>query len=229
MVKKYNLFLQINETNLGVAKGLNQILDKSYEINSNYLLTLDQDSSISKQSILEMMKYINNDNIAIVCPLIVEKNKYYKIKQKSEIMELNRCITSGSLMNLKICKKIGYFDEKMFIDYVDFDYCKRIILNNKKIVRIKKATIKHEIGKRTKRRFIFFTVYPTNHNKTRVYYYVRNIKYYLRKFKYKLSIKEIIYEYINLLWKFTSIILYEQDKSGKIKMFFNGWKDSKFI
>ena len=35
-------------------------------------------------------------------------------------------MTSGNLLNLKIAEKIGDFEEKLFIDEVDHDYCYRI-------------------------------------------------------------------------------------------------------
>ena len=218
------IILVKNKDNLGIARGLNQLLEETVKNKDELLLTLDQDSMINPSMILEMINYISDD-IAIVCPVINDINKKKKINQEKDIVELERCITSGSIMNLCVCKNIGVFDEKMFIDYVDFDYCKRIRLENKKIIMVKNAVLEHEIGKRTKKKFLFWAVYPTNHNEKRVYYYVRNIKYFCKK--YKLTFKEILYEKIVLTWKFISIILYENNKKNKIRAFINGLKDYK--
>ncbi len=226
-IHKGNIIVKSNSSNLGIAKALNQILELSYEKNVDYLLTLDQDSILSKKTIEEMLKYVNNKDVAIVCPIINDLNRNKQAIQKEETLEVNRCITSGSLMNLKVCKDIGFFDEKMFIDYVDFDYCKRITLSNKKILRIKNAVLDHEIGKRSTRKFLFWQVYPTNHNANRIYFFSRNIKYYLRKYSKRLSFKEYLHDYIHLAWKLVCIILYENDKRNKIQKFFNGIKDSK--
>ena len=215
-----------NTENQGIAKALNQLLKISYEKDINYLLTLDQDSFIEYNHINNMKKYIN-DNIAIVCPEIIDLNKKKNKYLKNEYEQVNRCITSGSLMNLNVCRKIGYFDEKMFIDYVDFDYCKRITLKGYKILKIKDCFLKHEIGKRTIKKFFGVYVYPTNHSSKRVYFYFRNIHYYCLKFKNKMTYKEKIYEIIRIMWKYISIILYEKDKKEKIKNANKGFLDAK--
>lgn len=224
LIKKYDKIILIeNSNNFGIAKALNQILAKAYSTNSKYLLTLDQDSTLSKEDILKMLQYKNIKNVAIICPIINDLNKNKKMKQIEEYVEIDRCITSGSLMNLEICKTIGNFDEKMFIDYVDFEYCKRIKLQGFKIIRIRDAVINHEIGKRTKRKFLFMTVFPTNHNYKRTFYYVKNIRYYLKKYKRKMTFREKITEYKYLLWRLITILFYEKNKKMKLKSYFDGF------
>lgn len=226
-IKEKNIVLIENKENLGIAKALNQII-KNCENDSKWVLTLDQDSIPTEKMINEMLKYISKENVSMICPTIIDRNKNdITIKQTKEYEEIKRCITSGTIMNVNDCKNFGYFDETMFIDYVDFDYCKRVSLNDKKIIKINNAYLEHEIGKREKRKFLFLTVYPTNHNEKRIYYYVRNIYYYLSKYKKDLTIKEKIIEYKFLLWKYISIILYEKNKKNKLKMYFKGKKDSK--
>lgn len=221
-----NILIIKNDKNEGIAKALNQILEKAYEINAKYLLTLDQDSYIELDPLIKMEKFIDDD-IAIICPEIYDLNKKYNKLLKNGNKEVTRCITSGSLMNLKVCKKIGYFDEKMFIDYVDFDYCKRIIMSNYKILKIKDCFLKHEVGKRTIKKFLWIYVYPTNHSPERNYYYMRNVRYYCLKHNKSMSTYEKLYEYIRIIWRYTSIILYEENKKEKIKAVNRGFKDAK--
>lgn len=218
-----------NDNNLGIAKALNQLFNYALNNKASYLLTLDQDSIFSEMALNELLKYTNIENTAILCPIINDLNKNNKIKRNNDYKEVNRCITSGTLMNLKLCQKIGYFDEKMFIDYVDFDYCKRVKNKKMRIIQVNNSIIDHEIGKRSKRRFLFFQVYPTNHSPIRIYYYSRNIKYYCKKFKSEMTIKEKVKEYIYLMWKLLSVILYEKSKCQKISYFFKGIKDSKYL
>lgn len=220
--------LILNNDNLGIATALNQILKRSEVDKTKWLLTLDQDSLATRKMISEMLKYTKIDNVSMISPRILDRNKdVKKISIKSEYDYIERCITSGTIMNVMDANQIGYFDDKMFIDYVDFDYCKRLSINNKKIIRVNNSILEHEIGKRIKRKFFFKTVYPTNHNKNRIYYYVRNINYYLIKFRKNMSLKEKLIEYKYLLWKFASILLYETNKYSKLQMYFKGIKDSK--
>ena len=221
-----NIIIINNKENYGIAKGLNQILDLSLQNNDEFVLTLDQDSCLEVTDIEKMLEYSTND-CSLIVPNINDINKPKIKKYNSEFDYIKRAITSGTLMRVSDIKENGYFDEKMFIDYVDFDYCKRVISNNKKILRVNNINLNHAVGKRIKRKFLFFTVYPTNHNAQRIYYYSRNIRYYLKKHKKNLSLKEKLIEKKYLYWKLVSIILYEKDKKNKIKAFYKGKKDYK--
>ena len=213
-----------NKNNFGIAYALNQALAISQKDSIDYLITLDQDSIFKTKEVNKVLKHLDEPDVAIFCPVIKDINKSKKLKYNNSISDINRCITSGCVMNLKECLEIGLFDEDMFIDYVDFDYCKRIRIANKRIVRVNDSVLEHEIGKRQKRKFLFFNVYPTNHNAKRIFFYSRNIKYYLKKYKKQLSFMEKINEYKYLLWKLVSIVLYEDNKKNKIKMYFKGMK-----
>ena len=227
IIKNYkNIILIKNSKNEGIAVALNQILKTAYNKNVDYLLTLDQDSFLQFKYLEKMAEYINDD-VAIVCPEIIDLNKKKNKIISSEYQSVPRCITSGSFMNLSVCKKIGDFDEKMFIDYVDFDYSKRITLAGYKIYKIKDCFLQHEIGKRTTRKFLWIDVYPTNHSEFRVYYYFRNMHYYYLKFKKQMKLKEKINEIVRICWKYVSIVLYEKDKIKKIKSANRGFADSK--
>ena len=220
-----NVLLIRNEKNEGIARALNQILESSISLGINYLLTLDQDSFLQLNYLKKMMEYIEDD-VAIVCPEIIDLNKKKNKLISEEYAEIERCITSGSLMNLNTCKEVGIFDEKMFIDYVDFDYCKRIRLKGYKILKIKDCFLKHEIGKRSIKKFFGIYVYPTNHSSFRVYYYFRNMRYYYLKFRKQMTSKEKINEIIRIYWKYISIILYEENKKDKLSSARKGFKDA---
>lgn len=224
--KNNNVIFIRNHNNEGIAKALNQILNETQKIQKRYLLTLDQDSFLEYKDLLKMKEFIKDD-VAIVCPEIIDLNKKNNKLLTKDYIEVSRCITSGSLMNMKICNEIGNFDEKMFIDYVDFDYCKRIIINKYKIIKVKGCFLKHEIGKRTCKKFLWLNVYPTNHASNRVYYYFRNMHYYFLKYKKNMTINEKLNEIIRIIWKYISIVLYEDNKKEKLNKARKGFKDAK--
>lgn len=217
-----------NHKNKGIAQALNQLLDIGQKKKFKYLLTLDQDSKMNYECFKNLYAYKDVDKVAIIAPRINDLNKNEMEEISEDYQYVTRCITSGSLMNLKLCNnnKIR-FDEKMFIDYVDFDYCKALELCGYKIIKVRDAILQHEVGKRTKRKFLFWNVYPTNHSPIRVYYFARNIKYYLYKYKGNLSFKEYFHDLIHLWWKFLNILLYEDNKKEKLKMYGKGLKDYK--
>ena len=201
-----------NANNFGIAKALNQIIKQCLRKKYEWVLLLDQDS-VAENGLIEKMIARADDNVSIVAPRIVDLNKRQKRTYDSdEAEDVDMAITSGSLIRVNDCKELGMFDERMFIDFVDFDYCKRVRLAGKRIVRVNDAKLEHEIGKRIKRRFLWVILYPTNHHSDRVYYYGRNLEYYKRKYQHVLSVKERLYLMATKAWKTLTIVLYEDNK-----------------
>lgn len=182
-IEKYpNITWINNSTNKGVAFGLNQILNQCYEQGYDWVITLDQDSVCAAGMVEEMKKNIDT-NIGIICPIIEDRN--YGIKENiptSTTSFINESITSASLTNVKIWKKIGGFDEYLFIDGVDTDYCLTLIENGFKILQINNLILKHEIGHKAKIIHLFGRKYVVfNHCSSRYYYIARNYIYISRK------------------------------------------------
>lgn len=221
LVKNYsNVDIKYLGENKGIAGALNNIIDLSYDDKYEWVLLLDQDSVVPNNIVIEMQK-VMFDKIAIITPLIDYHNGEIFDKSK-EYVYVDRCITSASLTNVGICKKLGGFDEKMFIDYVDYDYCKQVISNGYKIVRTNKVTLDHELGDIEIVNFLGKKVYVYNHSLMRTYYFSRNFVYYIRK---HCSFKECLREIkSNFKW-FLTKILFEKKRFSKIKTILKGFRD----
>lgn len=214
-----------NKKNLGIAAALNQILNHALENNIDWVLTLDQDSVVSENIIEQYSKYISLNNIGMISCRIVDRNFELDNKEVicNEKMEyINLCITSGCLTNVKAWKESGGFDEKMFIDFVDFDMCKKMIQNGYKLIKVNTTSILHELG-HSKVKSIFgkeFVLY--NHVPIRNYYIARNKVYFTRKYKKGgLALKS----YASVLWRGILILLFENCKFQKIKFVLKGFLD----
>lgn len=204
--------------NEGIAKALNIAKNKAINEKFNWLLTMDQDSKFEKNDFIKMLELVKkyfNENIAIFSPFHKMANSIFI---DDEIIEKDTVMTSGNLLNLKIAKKIGDFEERFFIDEVDHDYCYRIKKNNYKIIMLNKIVLNHNLGNIKK--YSFFSV--TNHNYIRRYYITRNKLYMLKKYSFlkRRYLKEILKDTIK-------IILFERDKIRKLKMIYLGIKDFK--
>ncbi len=244
LVKKYkNITLIKNENNLGIAKALNQIFLYADDKKVEWVLTLDQDSIIPENLIEEYSRYVNLDRVAIICPAVYDNNsKTIDRVELNDIEEVGICITSGSFTRVSIWKEIGGFEEKLFIDYVDNDYCIKLYYHDYKIVRVNNVVLNHELG------HIKNHIYKstTNHNYMRRYYIARNSIYVSKKyctlFKNKYGKEE--YNKINIfLDKLISprraylrqfqfivlVLLYENNKIKKIKAITKGIKDGNSI
>lgn len=212
-----------NDSNLGIAKALNQMFEYAKKKGYEWVLTLDQDSVCPENIISEYKKYMSQD-IACMCPIITDVN-YNQIEHyNGHTEEVERCITSASLNSVKVWEEIGGFFEKLFIDFVDHDYCAKVIEHKYKILRINTVFLKHEIGHGANKNFLGKRVTALNHSAFRKYYMVRNGLYFVWAHK---SVINYPKEKAKIYFLFVKTILYENNKRKKIKAMIKGYRDGK--
>ena len=219
--------------NKGIATALNIGMQGAKERRGSWVLSLDQDTEVASNLLDEYKKYINLQNVGALSPRIVrrgeEEKEYIKV-----VEEIERCPTSGFFMAVDLWERIGGYDDWMFIDYVDYDICRRIKNNGLHIYRINSTYIIQELGKLEVNPFFdflgktlhikklrnFAKVY--NHSSVRNYYFVRNALYYMYKYQ---DIIDLKYERGFLLrWEIKKIIL-EKNKMDNIRSIARGIKD----
>lgn len=220
----YDITLVSNARNLGIAAALNQIVSVTLKDNVKWVLTLDQDSVIPSNYISSFEDY-TNENVGILCPRIynVENNSEdLPSKDCSKIIEVSKCITSGSLLNVEAWETIGGFDEKLFIDNVDFDYCYRVRQAGYKIIKNQAVTIKHSLGERKNVKFLFFKKIISAHGAVRIYYICRNKLYC----DYKIYNRFTIRSFASIMKIICNILIWEDEKANKLKYALKGIIDS---
>jgi rhamnosyltransferase len=103
--------------------------------------------------------------------------------------EVSACMTSGSLTNLSAWKKVLGFKDSYFIDFVDNEFCMKLILNGYKIIRVNNCVMHHQLGDTVKiKLFYFFNVTATRHRPWRLYYMTRNNLLFIWEYKAHLGI-----------------------------------------
>ena len=202
--------------NLGISYALNYAAEQCQGL--RYLLTMDQDSSFEPGDVARYKKKIGErmeQNIAVFA--VREEGARKNIEPDRYV---KRVITSGSVIDLSIMRKIGDFDEELFIDSVDFEYCYRAASNGYKILRFGDIVLNHHLGElQVCKRFGKERVLHV-HNAIRRYYITRNNIYLLKKYprrnfsKFKGIFKS--------LWR---IILYEDNKGDKLIAWGYGFLD----
>jgi rhamnosyltransferase len=219
-----NLYIIKNKINVGIAKAMNQIIYFCIDNHIEWVLTLDQDSVCSSNFIESYLKFINGKEIGIITSKIVDRN-YMNYNNNKEIIReydyLERCISSGSLINVSLCNEIGLFDEKMFIDFVDFEYCARVIKAGYRIVRVNHAILLHQLGDLKVYSLLGKKIYVTNHSAIRKYYYVRNSIYYCNKHK---DLVNKNFFYAKIIYKMLLVIIFENNKIKKLQAMIKGIK-----
>lgn len=135
--------------NKGVAYALNRIMESARADGYDWVITMDQDSIMPDGIVLDYARHIDNNDpsLAIICPQVVDKRRSY-MKIKTEPIEeyLSDCITSASCTSIKAWERVGKFDEWLFIDLVDNEFCKRLIVSGYKILRLNKWVLDQEFG-----------------------------------------------------------------------------------
>jgi rhamnosyltransferase len=172
--------------NKGISIRLNQAADLAIKAGFNWLLTMDQDSYFPENALSNyfdcMERYPHKNETAMFGVQSLTENIAVESCQPEEV---NHLITSGSILNLSLFKSIGLFDEALFIDRVDHEYCLRARARNFKIVRFNNIFMHHKLGTiKWGRSLKNFRLTPrVVHSPVRMYYIVRNYFYLSEKYK----------------------------------------------
>lgn len=223
-----NVYIIGDGKNIGIAAALNKLVQYAEKHGAEWILTLDQDSVCKSNLVEKYEKYVKNENIGLITCTITDRNFNYNLDENETENEkyIDNCITSGSYTNLKAWKDIGYFDEKMFIDSVDTDFCYRLRINGWKILQISYLGLLHEVGENTSRKRLLgkdFVVF--NHSAFRCYYIVRNQIYFARKHEKTLGKKKSL-RLMRTSWtRIFVYLIYEKDKWNKLKAWVCGLID----
>ena len=201
-----------NQRNLGIARALNEIMETAIEYEYSWVLTMDQDSVDPTNLVSEYVKYLDS-SVGMLCPIIFDRNKNQLPTTYLGTHEVKECITSGSLVNVSAWQKVNGFDEKLFIDGVDFDFCERIKKTNYRILEVGTVVLSHAIGNITMRKFFFWDVAVKNHSAFRKYYIARNTIYLAKK---NGNVARQIKSYLQVAKQVSIVIMYEQDKKQKL-------------
>lgn len=165
--------------NKGIAERLNEAARYAIGKEAKWLLTMDQDSFFSGDYLKEYLECLgavsDRDKIAMCgvtfesVPSIID----------CSVVKTDNLITSGSMVNLDVFRKIGDFDENLFIDEVDFEYCARAVKNGFKTIQFKNIYLNHSLGTVSQHRSLksLKKTSRTLHSPQRLYYMLRNYLY----------------------------------------------------
>ena len=227
-----NVHLVKCDSNNGIAKALNIVFQKALEMGVTWVLTLDQDSEIPYNLLAVYKKHIDSNVAQIACNLIESQTQKIIYKNDSELSEVSRCITSGTLTSVEAWKLVEGFDENLFMDYVDYDISMKFKKKGYRIIRCNSIFMEHELGNSEMHYFLFIPVRVTNYSPMRKYYIARNIVIYIKR--YCNFIGGVI-ESLRLLRLIVYALIYEDDKNVKMKSLIKGindgllYKDKKTI
>lgn len=212
--------------NVGVATALNMGAKFAIRDGFKYLLTMDQDTTFKPDVIDKLKDVIKNTDmkkIGIVSPWL--NTRLQDKKPEEEFDDPHDVMTSGSILNLDIYKKIGGFKDWMFIDGIDIEYCMNLHKNGYKIKRVNSVEIDHNLGDIFYRNIGRRLFLCTNHAAFRRYYIMRN--YHYIKDMYLDFEPDYCYRLAGQRHNMIGVILFEKNKINKIKNYIRGLNDYK--
>lgn len=214
--------IEFNNQNLGIAKALNQGAEIAISKGYNWILTMDQDSFFTDSIFFEEFGQITKNNLAIFAP---ENNSKNKLPNSfNEISSIQIVMTSGNILSLNCWMVIGGFEENLFIDEVDHDFCLRLKMKNFLILLCNGAILNHKLGNPRIISIFGFKMQLFLHNPIRTYYITRNnlymFKVYSKHFPKLMQQRKLI-----LLKDLIVILLFSNQKTKHLKFAKNGFID----
>lgn len=185
LLEQFGLNVLRNDSNLGVACALNQLMKMAQAEQIEWLLTLDQDSVSPHDLMRQLASRIDSfPRAGILCPVIMDRS--FGIEHPptptQATTSLQECITSASLTRLDAWLDVGGFDQRLFIDAVDTDFCLSLHEHGWEVIQVNSACLIHEIGHEATKHIIFGRSYIAfNHAPLRYYYIARNMVFISRK------------------------------------------------
>lgn len=189
--------------NAGIAKRLNMAAEMALHDGYTQMLTMDQDSRFTDETMQYYLaciaEYKGADNVAMFGTLFSKSDRDVSTREaKPAEVGAKGLITSGSVLNLNLYKKIGGFDENLFIDHVDFDYCLRAHALGVNVICFENIYLHHVIGNEIHRASIksLFLVKKRKylHSPLRCYYMYRNMLYMEQKHRKEKVLEQSIRE-----------------------------------
>ena len=202
-IQKYIL----NKSNIGFAKAANQGI---LECDTEYMFLLGADCIISYEDIEKLMsakkKY---ENCFLISPTFYNSNGEYDynggpsyeeglpmrvLKNYGDVC-VKTVLTTAILFKIEDIKKIGLFDEKFFLYFLDFDMCRRIRNKKKAVIQVYNSKAIHTHGTlkiKNRLKKIFFRNYYFEFEEL---YYLYKVNLHYEKYnKFKKKIPNYLFK-----------------------------------
>jgi rhamnosyltransferase len=177
-----------NRINRGIASALNQAIRSAIKQRYRWVLTLDHDSEATPGMVEKLLQAyeVLGEGVGIVAanPFDRDSGMFLQRRQlelnKGRIIDVRTPISAGCLINARIFESAGFFNESLFVYYVDDDFSVRVRRNGLRIVLCRDAILRHSEGAKERRRFLWRQVFYERYGAEARYYIARNAVYMLQ-------------------------------------------------
>ncbi|HVS75741.1 MAG TPA: glycosyltransferase family 2 protein, partial [Steroidobacteraceae bacterium] len=215
------------KVNLGIAAALNVGLRLARERGYSWLATFDQDSRATAAMIETMAqalgRYPQPNRVAVVAPRHVDRLIGFTVAERGSEARgrgwrvIPSVMTSGNLVRLDAAVVVGGFDERLFIDFVDHDFCFRLRRRGFRVLEATDAMLLHSLGSMERRLLLIKRVTVTHHAAIRRYYISRNRLVLWRRY-WRHEPVWVLRDVRRFLSDAVSMLLFERQPAQKLVM-----------
>lgn len=223
-------------SNLGIATALNIGCDIALRSGCRFIVTFDQDSAPEKSMIPTLLQEFlrfqgRGRKVAAIGPQLIDVRSgqsvfipfvkftsyWYEEWVGEGTQPVSQLITSGCLVNLSAWADGNKFNEKLFIDFVDNNWCWRVVKKGYMVLGTSRARMAHELSDQIKKA----NRYSLNqYGPTRRYFQARNAVYHL--FYEDLLLAQKLYVLKSLAVMFVSVLFYDLKSMQSFRQYVRG-------
>jgi rhamnosyltransferase len=219
-----------NARNLGIAGALNQGVQLALQQGYRWILTLDHDSEATPGMVEKLLQTYDTlgEQVGIVAANPFDRNTRAFLRrdigQDTPYVIANGCVmSSGSLIDVAVFPKVGFFDEMLFQYFVDDDFCIRVRRSGRKTVVCCGATLLHSEGSKVSKQFRGRSIFYDRQGKEAKYYIARNGVYMALKYRRDTSLG--YWHLKRVMADFVKIFLYDEQPLPKASYVLKGLWD----
>lgn len=228
------------DSNHGVARGFNVGIEAAASRGATHVLLLDHDSIAGPNMVFvlrEALKKAGARDIAAVGPRIRDprdrrelpfiqlgwlRNRHVRPRRGDQLIPCDFLISSGSLLPVDAWRRIGPFDESLFVDNVDLEWCMRARAAGFSLYGAGAAHLEHQLGDTRYR--VGHTVRLIVHSPERLYYMTRNrLLLYRRPY---MPLKWKMKDSLRVVAKFTATMVFLAPRREYARMTWRGLRDA---
>ena len=214
-----------NDQNLGIATGLNSGIDRALRYGQySWIATFDQDSLVPPDFVATIFEAYSScpfrDEVAMIganYKLAMRKSpsEPTSVRDGSTFREVKTLMTSGSFLKSSVFGRCGQFDQSLFMDYVDHEYCLRLRQHGFRIIQALGAVLAHRLGSPTSYQILGKRFMVTNYSPSRRYSNARNRLVVYRQYL-TFDTLWVLQDILKWLRETVTMILAEQNRTKKL-------------
>lgn len=219
-----NLDYVAMEGNRGIAAALNAGVERAKSEGFTFVLTLDQDSTPGPDLVTSLVACAAScPDAGLVSATHVERGASPAPVPEPGCHPVLTTLASGNLVSIAAWERVGGFDESLFIDSVDHDFCLKLHEAGFGVYECGGALLAHSVGA-TVAASGPLRAHPSHHSALRRYYITRNRL--IVGARHRDRFPEFLAQQRSAMWReLAKIVLFEGDKTAKLRMMWRGWRD----